>query len=329
MDRVLRRGDQERAPDRDDVDPRRTAGVGDRVRRRCRTDLQVLRLQVLWRVDLHGPWRWRVALEPEVPAVPAVPGELPAGPAVAAGIRRAVLRDLDPVVDPDRLPAGHPQHVRVVVRPPRAREAHLRLRPVPHSGDRHRCRRVRRRGAQLPQHLPGPGRVPAEHHRGDGLAFIIVVARRGDNSLAAPADALAGASVGQGQARRRPGHHHRGRDLRDLLGIRDLRRIPHRIRGHIRPEAHGGSVHCARHRHRLLHRRPAIPASSRACGSPRRSPRYRQSEQTPDDECLGEQRMRGNDGPPHRTRSSRWPGEWRWPDGLWWPRRRPAASRSG
>ena len=92
-----------------------------------------------------------------------------------------------------------------------------------------------------------------------GVAFIIV-------SLAAAAmpwrrPQMHGQGPGWARARVRdgPGHYDRGGDLGDLLGIRHLCRLPHRIRRRIRPEAHGGGVHRARHRRRLLHRRPAVP----------------------------------------------------------------------
>src|SRR6202035_2780318 len=214
VDRVLRRRDPQRPPDRYYLDPRRAAHRGHRLRRRRRAHLQVLRLQLLRLARLRRPRRRRVQLEGPVPAVPARAGPLPARPAVAAGVHRHHVPARHPVVDADRVHDGHAEHVRLVVRPARAGEADDGLRPVPHAGDRHHHRRRHRRAAQLPEHLPGPGQLPAEHHRGHGRGVHHLVHRRRGYPVAAAPAAHPGTGVGSRAAGGRPRHHDRGSDFR-------------------------------------------------------------------------------------------------------------------
>ena len=71
-----------------------------------------------------------------------------------------------------------------------------------------------------------------------GVAFIISSIAAGVTPWRRPQLHTQGTGVGEGQAGGRPGHHDRGGDFRYIMGFRDLCRVPHRVRGNVRVQAH-------------------------------------------------------------------------------------------
>ena len=166
-----------------------------------------------------------------------------------------------------------------------------------------------------------------------GVAFIITSIAAGGHPLAAAAAARPGTGVGPRLAARRPRHHAGGGDFGDIMGICDLRRVPHRVRRNVRVQADDRGVHRPADRHRLLHRGPADPAGAGHAARP--GVHGDPAGMTGDSPAapvppVGEGRAPRADGAGAAGSPAGWLSRpWRRPGGRWWRPRPQPVSRSG